>query len=155
MSLAPYGPAQSSAFMTQGMVATVRSPSTRRPFGRVIVPVKGDDDDLLVHDAATALAQCLSIGVHVFHVTPQRLDADDEGALFGPVWAMAVSRKVPVEATVLIGNDVIAELLDVLDPHDLVVMGTRRLSEDYYMGSVARRLISRAPCPIQVMRLDP
>ncbi|MDX1612581.1 MAG: universal stress protein, partial [Candidatus Thermoplasmatota archaeon] len=74
--------------------------------------------------------------------------------LFEFMEGMAEKWDVELETRVVASDDVVAELVEELRPRDLAVIGTRQLSGQYHVGSVAAALVRRAPCPVQIVRLE-
>ena len=121
-----------------------------RPAARVVVPVQGTDREFVAEQWAVELAAALALPVHAVHVAPA--GSDGEG-VFDFIRSVCEKWGVRLTTLVLHGSSVAEELVEELEPRDLVVIGTRRLAQDYHVGSVAADLVRRAPCPVQIMRL--
>ncbi len=137
------------------MAQTTRTqPGTFKAAERIVVPVAGTDREFLAQQWAVELAAALGAPVRALHVAPA------VGERMQGVFAFldAECRKwgVKLSARSIAAEDVVEEVIAELNPRDLVVIGTRRLaaSPQYHVGSVAAELIRRAPCPVQVLRLD-
>jgi len=116
---------------------------------RIVMPVSGSDREFLAQLTAVQLAAELRVPVTAVHVG----DTDDDEVF---AYARKECDEWNVELdSVHLGGDVVETLLSELGPRDLIVIGTRRLGHDgWHVGSVTLALIQRAPCPVQVVRLD-
>lgn len=123
-----------------------------RPVRRVVVPVSGTDREFFVQEQAAEYAAALDVPVYALHVTPRSDEVDDE------VWkylAAACDRwGIDLETQAIGGTDPAREILAEVDAMDLLVIGTRRMTERYHFGSVTEAVLREAPCAVQVVRLD-
>ena len=119
---------------------------------RIVVPVGGSADELIVHQWAVETAAALGSMVHAVHVATGAEDPPDD--FFSFLDQMARNHGVRIDHAVLHAPEVAAELTAELDANDLVVIGTRHLGTEYHMGSVAQALVRNAPCPVQVIRIE-
>lgn len=126
-------------------------------FERIVVPVQGTDAELVAQVWAVQLAADMRIPLLAVHVGDE---ADGEAneregrERFGYLAKECSEWDVPFELRILRGGRVADEIVEELRPRDLVVIGTRRLAHEYHLGSVAHELIRRAPCPVQVVRIE-
>lgn len=123
-----------------------------RPIEQIVIPVQGTDREFLAQSWAVELAAALELPVHAVHV-------DTEGTASRRDVFTYLNRqceKWGVKATtrVIHGADIVQELVDELRPRDLVVLGSRRMAAQYHVGSVAVELVRKAPCPVQIVRIE-
>lgn len=112
---------------------------------RIVIPVGGSDREFSVQQQAVEYAAALGAPLVAVHVTPtpDTVSLDLFGYLEGLCrrWGVVLQEQVIPEA------DVQEAVLSVLDPQDLLIMGTARLDR-------AQALLRAAPCPVQFMPLD-
>ncbi len=124
-----------------------------RPAERIVVPVEGTDREYEAQQWAVEFAAALGTPVYALHVASGDEDAGREDH-FSFIEKLAEKWEVELEAVTISSNDVVTELVEELQPRDLVVIGTRQLSGQYHVGSVAGALVRQAPCPVQIVRLE-
>lgn len=130
-------------------------PESFQPADRVVIPVQGTDREFLAQQWAVEFAAALGVPICAVHVATGAESADvDEDELFAYVGEEAMKWGVPIETHVLAGRSVVDVVLDEVKPRDLIVIGTRRLGSAFHVGSVAAELVRRAPCPVQVVRIE-
>ncbi|MCP3100509.1 universal stress protein [Myxococcus sp. K15C18031901] len=146
---------------------------------RILVPVDLTEGSRSVLDYALQLAHPFGATVDVVHVwEPPQYVAPDL-LVAAPGWnamsleqvAVDTARKemttllqglevppVPVKQRVLVGESS-STILDLAEKegYDLIVMGThgRRGLPRLLLGSVAQKLVSRAPCPVLTLHVSP
>lgn len=118
----------------------------------IVVPVKGTDREFLAQQWAVELAASLDLPVRAIHVV--RSDESPAKDLFAFLAQECHKWEVPLQTNLVRGSDVAGELVEELGARDLVVIGTEKLSRQFHVGSVAEELVRRAPCPVQVVRLQ-
>ena len=125
-------------------------------FRRILVPVDFSDRSLPALRVAFELARDVpGARVTIFHVsTPQAPLATGD---FRPLLAAADHGGVPVETVETEGDP--AEKIVALareERFDTIIIGTRRRMgvADYLLGSVAMRVLARAPCPVIAISPD-
>lgn len=116
------------------------------------MPVEGTDREFLAQEWAVELAAALEVPVRAVHVAPHAGTTAPD--VFSYLQNQCKKWGVACRTTVVHGSDVAQELSDELTPRDLVVVGTRKLASHYHVGSVAGELVRKAPCPVQVVRLQ-
>lgn len=122
------------------------------PADRIVVPVEGTDREFIAQQWAVEFAAAMGVGVAAFHVaTSARVPPP---GVFAFLQEACTKWGVPLDTQVLAGEDVVEELLPEMKTRDLVIIGTRRLAGHYHLGSVSLELIRRAPCPVQVVRIE-
>lgn len=131
------------------------APESFQPLDRIVIPVEGTDREYEVQQWATELAAALDVPVHALHVDKGDSEEPHEDHFsfiekLCDKWGVELSKRVAGR------DDVTQEILDELAPRDLVVIGTRRMTNSggYHVGSVAAELVERSPCPVQVVRLE-
>lgn len=130
-------------------------PESFQPADRVVIPVQGTDREFLAQQWAVEFAAALGVPICAVHVATGEEPADvDEDEIFSYVGEEAMKWGVPIETHVQVGRNVVDVVLDELRPRDLVVIGTRRLGSAFHMGSVTAELVRRAPCPVQIVRIE-
>jgi nucleotide-binding universal stress UspA family protein len=122
------------------------------PAERIVVPVQGADREFEAQQWAIELAAALGIGVYAVHVADG--EEEDRDDLFSFIEKLGEKWDTEVATQVIASNDVVGELVEELEARDLVVIGTRQLSGQYHVGSVAAELLRRAPCPVHMVRLE-
>lgn len=122
-----------------------------QPADQIVVPVQGTDREYYAQQWAVEFAAAIGVPVLAVHVGDGSNEDDPE--VFRFIRRLADKHSVSLETRMLHGQ-VVTELAAELSPRDLVVIGTRRLSHQYHVGSVAAGLIEKAPCPVQVVRLE-
>lgn len=132
-----------------------------RPADRMVVPTQGTDREFLAQQWAIELAAALGLDVHGVHVVDtdrngqeDATDEEIEAEVFAYLRKLADKYGVKVTTGLMHGGDVVDLLVDELGPRDICVIGTRKLSHKYHVGSVTAELIERAECPVQVVRLE-
>ncbi len=132
-----------------------------RPADRIVVPSQGTDREFLAQQWAVELAAALGLDVHGVHVVDAdrngQEDATDEeisADVFSYLKKFAEKYGVSLSTTILHGGAIVDQLVDELSARDICVIGTRKLSHKYHVGSVTAELIERAECPVQVVRLE-
>lgn len=118
---------------------------------RVVVPIEGGSEELIVHQWAVGMADALGARLHAVHISTDGLDPPED--VFSYINRLADEHKVEVDTAIVNAKTVVDELVQELGPTDLVVIGTRILGT-VAEGSVTEDLIQRAPCPVQVIRID-
>ncbi len=127
------------------------SPAAPKLVDRVLVPIEGGSEELLVQQWAVGLADALGARLHAVHVSTDGLDPPED--VFSYVSRLAQDHALSLETTVVNAKTVVDELVEELSPNDLVVIGTRVLGTGPEV-SVTEELIQRAPCPVQVIRIE-
>lgn len=128
---------------------------TFKPAERIVIPVQGTDREFLAQQWAVEFAAALGIPLVGIHVRRSLDDAEAErDDVFQYLQQACEKWRVKLQETTIEGDQVVNEIVPELGPMDLVVIGTRRLKEHYHMGSVAAELVRRAPCPVQIVRLE-
>jgi nucleotide-binding universal stress UspA family protein len=122
-----------------------------QPADQIVIPVQGTDREYYAQQWAVEFAAAIGVPVKALHVGDGSQDDDPE--VFRYIQKLAEKHSVEITTQHLHG-DVVDELAAELAPRDLCVIGTRRLSHAYHVGSVAAGLIEKAPCPVQVVRLE-
>lgn len=123
-----------------------------RPADRIVVPVQGTDREFIAQQWAVEFAAALGVPVCALHVTLAGKAPD--GGVFSFLDAACMKWGVTLDKQVLAGEDVVDELVGEISARDLVIIGTRRLAGHYHVGSVARELVKRVHCPVQVVRIE-
>lgn len=135
----------------QGLVSRGRE-SAFQLVERLVIPVQGTDREFVAQQWAVEMASVLGVPLRAVHVAapigPRRRDLFEYLTLESAKWS------VELETRIVRGTDVVEELVQELDSRDLVIVGTRRMSSHFHLGSVAEGLVRRAPCPVQVVRLE-
>lgn len=121
------------------------------PYKEILVPIEGSTQEYVVQEHAVELAASLGVPLKAVHVESQ-VGADFNR--FQYIEELCWRRKVPFEKRVLRSEDVVGELVDEASPGTLIVVGTRLLGSEYHLGSVTEGLVHRAPCPVEVVRLQ-
>lgn len=124
-----------------------------RPAERIVVPVEGTDREYEAQQWAVELAAALGTPVYALHVASGNEDTDRQDH-FSFIEKLADKWDVELDVVTISSNDVVTEVVEELQPRDLVVIGTRKLSGQYHVGSVAGALVRQAPCPVQIVRLE-
>lgn len=122
------------------------------PIQRVIVPVAGTDREFIAQVHGVSLAEALGVPLAAIHVTSEPDTVSDDA--FSYLEQRAKEHGVACELLVQRGLDAADVILDELGATDLVVIGSSLLGGKYHFGSVAEALIRKAPCPVQVVRLE-
>lgn len=128
-----------------------------RPIERIVVPVEGSDREYDAQMWAIQQAADMRVPVVAIHVgEPHEADASERDVRdkFRYLEKECSEWNVPFELLLLRGGKVGDEIVQELGPRDLVVIGTRRLGTQYHLGSLAAELVRRAPCPVEVVRLE-
>jgi nucleotide-binding universal stress UspA family protein len=132
-----------------------------RPADRLVVPTQGTDREFLAQQWAVELAAALGLEVHGLHVLDNDRDGQEDASdeeikkeVFSYLQKLADKYDVKLTTTLLHGGDIVDLLVDELSPRDICVIGTRKLSHKYHVGSVTAELIERAECPVHVVRLE-
>ena len=132
-----------------------------RPADRIVVPTQGTDREFLAQQWAVELAAALGLEVHGVHVVDADRDGQEdstdeeiENEVFSYLKKLAGKYDVKFTTTVLHSGPIVDQLVDELSPRDICVIGTRKLSHHYHVGSVTADLIERAECPVHVVRLE-
>ena len=123
-----------------------------RPAERIIVPVQGTDREFIAQQWAVEFAAALGVPVLALHVSPPGKAPD--AAVFSFIDEASIKWGVTLQKELLVGDNVVDELVSEIKPRDLVIIGTRHLGGRYHMGSVALDLIQRARSPVQVVRIE-
>lgn len=118
---------------------------------RVLVPIEGGSEELLVQQWAVGMADALGARLHAVHVATDGLEPPED--VFSYISRLAEERAVSFDTAVVNAKTVVDELVEELSPNDLVVIGTRVLGSGPEV-SVTEELIQRAPCPVQVIRIE-
>lgn len=121
------------------------------PADRIVIPIQGTDREYLAQQWAVEMAAALKLPVRAVHVSNGT--GNDPPDVFTYLQRIASKYSVTVTTKILHG-EIVEELVDELGARDLCVIGTRKLSHHYHIGSVAEALIEKAPCPVQVVRLE-
>ncbi len=124
-----------------------------RPAERIVIPVEGTDREYEAQQWAVEFAAALGVPVSALHVAPGDEDVERQDH-FSFIEKLAEKWEVELDTVTISSNDVVDELVQELQPRDLVVIGTRKLSGQYHVGSVAAALVRKAPCPVQIVRLE-
>ncbi len=123
-----------------------------RPVRRVVVPIEGTDSEFLTQELAAEWASALGVSAHAVHVSAAPDEANED------LWSYfqkACDRwGVELDTQQLAGTDAAQEILAELDAMDLLVIGTRRLTGRFHVGSVTQAILRDAPCAVQVVRLE-
>lgn len=127
------------------------SPAAPKLVDRVLVPIEGGSEELLVQQWAVGMADALGAQLHAVHVSTDGLEPPKD--VFSYLSRLAEEHAVSVETTVVNAKTVVDELVEELSANDLVVIGTRVLGSGPEV-SVTEELIQRAPCPVQVIRIE-
>jgi nucleotide-binding universal stress UspA family protein len=128
-------------------------PAALRPVDRVVVPVQGTDREFMAQQWAVELAAGLGVPVHAVHVTDAR-EGRAPPDVFEFLRRLCEKWNAPLTTRVAHRDDVVNEIVEDLGPRDLCVIGTRHMSGQYHVGSVAIELVKRAPCPVQIVRIE-
>ncbi len=118
---------------------------------RVVVPIEGGSEELLVHQWAVGMADALGARLHAVHVATDGLEPPED--VFAYLSRLAEEHAVSFDTAIVNAKTVVDELVEELGPADLVVIGTRVLGTGAEV-SVTEDLIQRAPCPVQVIRIE-
>jgi nucleotide-binding universal stress UspA family protein len=133
------------------------SAGTFQPANRIVIPVEGTDREFEAQQWAAKLAASLGIPVHALHVqTGPEDERNGDADHFSFIEQLAEKWDIELRTRVAGRDDVAQEILDELGPRDLAVIGTRKManSGQYQLSSVAAELVRRAPCPVQIVRLE-
>ena len=139
------------------LVATDLSPASEPAFKEAIELAKENGAELMIAHAyqPPSVAEAQSISAGVYEEWDQNIQAEVKGQLQELV-DRAAKEGVKAEALVLTGAayEAIAEAARLNDA-DLVVLGThgRKGLSRFFLGSVAARVISTAPCPVLTVRI--
>ncbi len=120
------------------------------PAERIVIPVEGSDREYIAQQWAVELAAALGLPIHAVHVS----GSEPDGEPFNYLETLAEKWGVPLTTRHALSDDVAGELVAELAPRDIAVIGTRRLAGNYHVGSVAAELVRKAPCPVQIVRID-
>lgn len=123
-----------------------------RPADRIVVPVQGTDREFIAQQWAVEFAAALGVPICALHVTTAG-KAPDNG-VFSFLEEACMKWGVTFHKQILAGEDVVDELVHEIKTRDLVIIGTRRLSGHYHVGSITRDLVKRVHCPVQVVRIE-
>ncbi len=138
-------PASKTATQTQ-------SRADARPVRRVVVPIEGTDSEFLTQELAAEWASALSVPVHAIHITDAPDEVNDD--MWQYVQKACERWSVPLDTQSLAGTEPAHEILEELDAMDLLIIGTRRLTGRFHVGSVTQKILHDAPCAVQVVRLE-
>ncbi len=116
---------------------------------RVVVPVGGTDREFVVQEQAMALARALRVPVVGLHISTE----DEPPDVFGFLTVLSRRHEVPLETRFISGPDVADELANETTGVDVIVIGTRRLG-DQYEESITQKLIQQADASVYVVRLE-
>jgi nucleotide-binding universal stress UspA family protein len=138
------------------LMATDFTPASEPALKEAIEMAKGNGTELLIahayHPPDLVLTQSVAAGV--YEEWDQNLRAETEEKL-QPLLGKARLEGVKAQGLVLSGApyEAIAEAAKENDA-DLIVMGThgRKGVSRFFVGSVASRVISTAPCPVMTVR---
>jgi len=122
------------------------------PADQIVVPVQGTDREFLAQQWAVEMAAALGLPVRGIHISDGTSAASND--VFRYLSTQCRKHSVPFTQAVLHATDVVDELVNELGPRDLVVLGTRKLAHHFHVGSVAAALVEKAPCPVQIVRLE-
>jgi nucleotide-binding universal stress UspA family protein len=122
------------------------------PADRIVMPVQGTDREFIAQQWAVEFAAALGVPVCALHVTTS--EKVPTSGVFSFLEKTCSKWGVVLEKHILQGEDVVGELVEEIKTRDLVIIGTRRLAGHYHLGSVSLDLIRRAPCPVQVVRIE-
>lgn len=123
-----------------------------RPFDRIVIPVQGTDREFLAQQSAVEIAGAMGLPVVAIHIAPGVGDTPPD--VFRYIEQLGRKHDVHVEGKEIHSEDIVSELVEELTTRDLCLIGTRKLSHHYHVGSVAAGLIEKAPCPVQVVRIE-
>lgn len=119
---------------------------------RVVVPIEGGSEELLVQQWAVGMADALGADLRAIHISTDGLDPPAD--VFSYISRRAAERGIRFDTAIVNATNVVDELAAELSPTDLVVIGTRLLGTAMDDQSVTEELIRVAPCPVQVIRID-
>lgn len=123
-----------------------------QPVRRVVIPVEGTDREYVVQEQAAEWASALGVPVYAVHVETAPEGAHND--LWKYVQKACDRWGVALQVRVLAGTEPADEILAELDAMDLLIIGTRRLTGRFHVGSVTESILRRAPCAVQVIRLE-
>jgi nucleotide-binding universal stress UspA family protein len=144
--------------------------------GQILVPIDGSELSLAAADAAVELAQCLGASVTLLavveppeaisdYVSKTALEEVRRGlwqaseAMLSAAAARLRRRQPGVETRVVWGSPGIDIPVEAAGGYQLIVMGSRGLglprAERDFLGSVAERVLRRAPCPVLIIPAPP
>ena len=138
------------------LVATDFTPASEPALAEAIEMAKGDGAELLIAHAYQPpnAPQAESVATGIYDEWVQNLRDRVEERL-GPLVEKARKEGVKAEALILSGTpyEAITEAAEN-EGADLVILGThgRRGVSRFFLGSVASRVISSAPCPVLTVR---
>jgi nucleotide-binding universal stress UspA family protein len=137
------------------IVATDLTPASEPAVAEASLLAKENGADLLIAHVyrPPSVSQAQSVAGGVYEEWDQNIRAEVKGKL-GVLVATAKKEGVKAEALVLAGQPYEAIVQAAKSKNaDLVVLGThgRRGVARFFMGSVAARVISTAPCPVMTV----
>lgn len=152
-------------------VLTVRAPADSEGLRRVLVPVDLSDRSKAVIPTALDIARLYGAEVELLFIIDEDTMPMAHMPLLGPVrvspeevqnrfrklmtdLVKEYGGKVPVKGTVRLGHPA-RDILDYAEAHaDLIVMAThgRTGLKRLLMGSVAEKIVRRAPCPVLTLK---
>ena len=152
------GPTPRPPFAVRGEFRTV--PVTPQRKGRpapslvdeVVVPVEGTDREFFAQQSAVQIAASLGVVLRAIHIGSP--GSRQRGDLFDYLRTESWRWGVPFESEIMEGEDVAGEIVEEVGPRDLIVIGSRRLGHRFHIGSVTEALVRRAPCPVQIVRIE-
>jgi nucleotide-binding universal stress UspA family protein len=143
---------------TRIMVATDFTPASKPAFRRALELARGNGAELIVTHAYAPpnLAQAEAVAPGVYEEWETKVRTDTERQLEGLV---EDARQAGTNArAVAVSGEPEEAITDAARNHgaDLLVMGTRGRKgvARFFLGSVASRVISTAPCPVMTVRAD-
>lgn len=138
------------------LFATDLSPASEPAFERAIAIAKESGAELLIAHASQGVPVALNyVPPEVFYDWEEKI-RDEVAKRLAPLVAAARGAGVDARALVGIGfaDDVLVDLASEQNA-DLLLMGThgRQGAGRLFLGSVAARVIARAPCPVMTVRV--
>ncbi len=123
-----------------------------RPYDRIVIPVEGTDREFLAQQTAIEIGGAMGLPVVAVHIATGASDGPPD--VFRFMEQLGRKHDVKIEGKTIHSESVVDELVAELMTRDLCIIGTRKLSHHYHVGSIAAELIEKAPCPVQVVRLE-